>query len=247
MFFTKITAPMKGLLFVGGKPSRVLNPGFHIIPPFVSNVRRVSCALRTDEVDIDVITQGGTPTQIKVGYTARITDVEKAIVNMDDPFGTLRASVISVVSGTANNYTIDQLSQKKSEIATAAQAELMGLSKKNGWGLGDFQIAVGDPSMSEELKKLLMREEAVKRENAANLERARNQLDVALQLREVARSLAEDPFARELLRLQMITDMGEGGKVVVIDSQLGGNAAPALQEIAIERLAAAPVPSLNGA
>ncbi len=184
MFFTKITAPYKGLLFVGGKPSRVLDAGFHIIPPIISTIRRVSCALHTAEVEIDVITRGGTPTSIKVGYTARVVDVEKAIINVDNPFATLRASVIAVVSGTANNYTIDQLAQNKNEIADAAQDELSQLSRKNGWGLGDFQIAVGDPSMSEELKKLLMREEAVKRENAANLERARNQLEVARQLKQ---------------------------------------------------------------
>ncbi|MCB9743835.1 MAG: SPFH domain-containing protein [Alphaproteobacteria bacterium] len=220
MFFTLITAPHKGLLFIGGKPSKVLEPGFHIVPPFISRIRRVNCALHTAEVEVDVITRGGTPTQIKVGYTARITDVEQALVNMDNPFATLRSSVISVVSGTANNYTIDQLAQRKSEISEAAEDELHGLSKKNGWGLGGFQITVGDPSMSEELKKLLMREEAVRRENAANLERAKNQLEVAQQLLEVSRALDAAPFARELLRMQMLTDMGEGGKVIVVDSRM---------------------------
>ncbi len=223
MFFAKVTAPQRGLLFVAGKPQRVLEPGVHWIIPIVSTVRRVSCALHTFEVDVDVITRGGTPTTIKVGYTGRITDVEKAILNVDNPFATLRASVIAVVSGAANNYTIDQLAQKKSEIAATAEAELRGLSDTNGWGLGDFQIAVGDPSMSDELKKLLMREEAVKRENAANLERAKNQSEVATELKRVALSLEASPFARELLRMQMLTDMGEGGKVIVIDSRLNGS------------------------
>ena len=181
--FVKITAPHQGLLFIGGKPTSVLRPGFHLVVPFISTIRRVSCALHTDEVELDVITKGGTPTQIKVGYTARITDVQKAVINVGNPFATMRVSVIAVVSGAANSYTIDELAQNKNEIAEAAEDELRQLSDKNGWGLGDFQIAVGDPSMSEELKKLLMREEAVKRENAANLERARNQLRSSQTLR----------------------------------------------------------------
>ncbi len=244
MFFTLITAPHKGLLFIGGKPQKVLEPGFHIIPPFISNIRRVNCALHTAEVEVDVITRGGTPTQIKVGYTARITDVEQALVNMDNPFATLRSSVISVVSGTANNYTIDQLAQRKSEISEAAEAELLAMSKKNGWGLGGFQITVGDPSMSEELKKLLMREEAVRRENAANLERARNQLEVARQLLEVSKALDAAPFARELLRMQMLTDMGEGGKVIVVDSRIGDSPVTrALAQEAAPQLARPPRPA----
>lgn len=218
MFFTKIDAPYAGLTIVGGKPGSVLHPGFHFVMPFITSIRRISTQLRTEEVEIDVITRGGTPTSIKVGYTARVIDVESAIINVGDPFATLRASVISVVSGTANSYTIDQLAEKKNEISEAAQQELAGLSKRHGWGLGDFQVAVGDPSMGDELKKLLMREEAVKRETAANLEKARNQLEIAQQLVAVAKEMEDHPFARELLRLQVIADMGAGGKIIVVDS-----------------------------
>jgi len=216
--FRIIRAPFKGQVFTLGKPTRVLSAGVHYVSPLISNVVQISTALHTQEVDIDVITKGGTPTSIKVGFTARVVDVTAALVNVSEPFETLRVSVISVVSGTANSYSIDQLAQFKTEIAQKAAAELTELSKENGWGLGSFQIAIGDPSMTDELKKLLMREEAVKRENAANLERARNQLDVAKQLANVAMILKETPFAKELLRLQMISDMGGGGKVIVIDS-----------------------------
>lgn len=222
MFFAKITAPHRGLLFINGKPKKVLEPGLHFVPPVVSSVVRVSCALRTEETELDVITKGGTPTRINVGYTARIKDIAKSVLNVDNPFATLKASVIAVISGGANNYTIDQLAQNKTQIAQAAAAELRTLSEDNGWGLGDFQVAIGDPSMSDELEKLLMREEAVRRENAANLDRARNQLEVARQLQLVARELEHSPFAQELLRMQMLTDMGEGGKVIVVDSKLPG-------------------------
>lgn len=218
MCWTIINAPMKGLIFQAGKPLRALEAGIHVVMPW-QRVRKISGALVTQEVDIDVITRGGTPTSIKVGYTARVTDIESALVNMQDPFGTLKLTVMSVVSGTANSYTIDQLAQKKNEIADTAEAELAAASKKHGWGLGDFQIAIGDPSMSDELKRLLMREEAVRRESAANLEKAKAQVEVARQLAEVAKALASDPFAKELLRLQMLADMGEGGKVIVIDAK----------------------------
>lgn len=214
-----VRAPNRGLVFRLGKPSRVLEPGIHYVAPLFEKVVEVSTALHTSEVDIDLITRGGTPTTVKVGYTARVKDVESALVNVANPFATLRSNVIAVVSGAANSYTIDELAQRKTEIATAAEQELQTLALENGWGLGDVQIAIGDPSMTDELKRLLMREEAVKRENAANLEKARNQLRVAEQLAEVERMLETRPFARELLRLQMIADMSAGGKVVVIDSQ----------------------------
>lgn len=229
MCFTVIQAPNRGLVFMGGRPQRVLDPGIHVVLPF-QRVRTIDCSLRTLEVDVDLITRGGTPTTVKVGYTARVTDVEKALVNMADPFATLRATVISVVSGTANSYTIDELAQNKNEIAEKAETELAAASAKHGWGLGDFQIAIGDPSMSEELKRLLMREEAVKRESAANLEKARNQLEVARQLARVSEVLESAPFARELLRMQMLSDMGEGGKIIVVDSQADGARQAALGE-----------------
>lgn len=219
-----IRAPYVGQVFTLGKPTRVLPPGVHWVSPLISSVVQVSTSLRTEEVDIDVITKGGTPTTIKIGYTARVVNVTSALLNVQDAFQTLRVSVISVVSGSANSYSIDQLAEYKTEIAAHAENELNELSKKNGWGLGNFQIAIGDPSMSEELKKLLMREEAVKRENAANLERARNQLEVARQLAEVGNALQEQPFAKDLLRLQMIADMGSGGKVIVVDSNHSGAA-----------------------
>jgi len=227
--FIVIRAPNKGLVFTLGKPGRVLDPGIHWVSPILCSVVQASTALVTAEVDIDVITRGGTPTSIKVGYTARIVNLGDSLVNMADPFSTLRSSVIAVVSGAANNYSIDELAQYKSQISLNAEAELAQLSQKNGWGLGDFQIAVGDPSMTDELKRLLMREEAVKRENAANLERAKNQLAIAQQLNVVAQQLEGSPFAKELLRLQMVADMGQGGKVIVVDSQ-APTLGPALSE-----------------
>ena len=233
-----IRAPFKGLVFRLGKPVKVLEPGVHWVSPMISTIQLISTALFTAEVDIDVITKGGTPTSIKIGYTGRIKNVMHALVNVDDPFQTLRMSVIAVVSGAANSYSIDELAQYKTQIASAAQTELAELSETNGWGLGDFQIAIGDPSMTDELKRLLMREEAVKRENAANLERARNQLDVAKQLANVASTLERAPFARELLRLQMISDMGQGGKIVVVDSNSpltqSPVAAQAIQQVAAQ-------------
>ena len=71
----------------------------------------------------------------------------------------------------------------------------------------------------EELKRLLMCEEAVKRENAANLEKAKNQVEVARQLVAVAQAIEASPYAKELLRLQMLADMGAGGKIIVMDSK----------------------------
>lgn len=225
-----INSPNNGLVFQAGKPMHVLKPGFHIVWPWQS-VRTLSCALFTQEVDVDVITKGGTPTTIKVGYTARVVDLKNALVNMQDPFATLRVTVMSVVSGTANSYSIDQLAQNKNDIADKAETELVGMSEKHGWGLGDFQIAIGDPSMSEELKRLLMREEAVKRESAANLEKARAQIEVAKQLASVAKVLEDQPFARELLRLQMLADMGEGGKVIVVPAVQDPATDVALREV----------------
>ena len=141
----------------------------------------------------------------------------------------LQENSLLVVSGTANSYTIDQLAQKKNEISDQAETELAEASERYGWGLGDFQIAIGDPSMSDELKRLLMREEAVRRESAANLEKAKNQLAVAEQLKVVADAIADSPYAQELLRLQMLADMGEGGKVIVVPANASGTAL-ALQE-----------------
>lgn len=231
-----IRAPNKGLVFTLGKPGRVLNPGVHWVSPLITSVQQISTAKFTAEVDVDVITKGGTPTTIKVGYTARVVDILGALVNMDNPFATLRASVISVVSGSANDYSIDELAQYKSQIAEKAEHELHQLSLKNGWGLGDFQIATGDPSMTDELKRLLMREEAVKRENAANLERARNQLEVAKQLANVASVLEGAPFARELLRLQMLSDMGAGGKIIVVDSKSTAGIQETLKQEALDHV-----------
>jgi len=45
----------------------------------------------------------------------------------------------------------------------------------------------------------------------------------------VAAQLEHSPFARELLRLQMIADMGAGGKVIVVDSQSPSAKAVAMQ------------------
>lgn len=147
--FTIISAPYVGLEFIAGKPRRLLDPGLHVVRPLITEVRKIPTALVTQHTNIDIITRGGTPATVQVGFTARVLDAHKALVNVANPFETLRASVIAVVSGAANAFTIDELAKEKVTIAQQAETELTELSDKNGWGLAQFQIAVGDPNLSD--------------------------------------------------------------------------------------------------
>lgn len=88
------------------------------------------------------------------------------------------------------------------------------MSEKKSWGVGEFQITVGDPELSDDLKRAMMREEEVIRENKGDLAKAKNQLEVARILLEAAELYRGNPVALQLRKWQVLSELSSDSTII---------------------------------
>jgi regulator of protease activity HflC (stomatin/prohibitin superfamily) len=86
MTSVKIIQPYEqGLLIVLGNFRRVLNPGFNLVPPLISEVIKMD--LRTQVMDVprqEVITKDNSPTNVDAIIYIKVIDPKKAFFEVDD-------------------------------------------------------------------------------------------------------------------------------------------------------------------
>jgi regulator of protease activity HflC (stomatin/prohibitin superfamily) len=74
-----------GLLFNFGRAKRELGPGFHLLVPFVQTARRIPTRSRTMDLPAQrVTTYDGLVYLVDANLVYRVTDVRKALIEVDD-------------------------------------------------------------------------------------------------------------------------------------------------------------------
>ena len=74
-----------GLLFSFGRAKRTLDPGFHLLVPFLQRARKVPTRSRTLDLPAQrVVTFSGLVYHVDANLVWRITDVRKALIEIDD-------------------------------------------------------------------------------------------------------------------------------------------------------------------
>lgn len=226
--FRVTTAPNKRVIFTWGKLSAIKEPGLTWILIGVQSTTQVDCALLSQEQEVDVIARGGTPVRVKVGITLRVVDVKLYVLNVAGSLWTIVGNILkSEASGQLNDYSVDEMSRHKATIIENIEQALQRMSDAKGWGLGEFQITVGDPELSDDLKRAMMREEEVQRENKGDIAKAQNQIEVARILTEAARLYEGNPVALLLRKWQVLSELSSDSTIVV-DTALSNDLATGL-------------------
>lgn len=74
-----------GLLFSFGRAKRTLQPGFHLLIPFLQSARKIPTRSRTIDLPAQrVVTTVGLVYHVDANLIYRITDVHKALIEIDD-------------------------------------------------------------------------------------------------------------------------------------------------------------------
>ncbi|MFT5050432.1 MAG: regulator of protease activity HflC (stomatin/prohibitin superfamily) [Chlamydiales bacterium] len=80
-----IESGQTGLLFSFGRVKKTLDPGFHLLIPFLQSARRLPTRSRTIDLPAQrVVTTTGLVYHVDANLVYRITDVHKALVQIDD-------------------------------------------------------------------------------------------------------------------------------------------------------------------
>lgn len=156
----------QGLLFSFGRATRLLEPGFHLMIPFLQVARVQPSRSRTiDLQDQRVATLDGLVYQVHASLVWRIVDLRSALVEIDDMTRGMRDALAVSVWEVLKD--LDRESLRRSEELDQALAARME-ERLRAWGIvveraGFQSIAPVGPT----LRLVQLREQTVERERAA--------------------------------------------------------------------------------
>lgn len=209
LFFSiikQVNQYQRGVVFTLGKISGTRNPGWRPILPVFQKMMKVD--IRTKTVDVpnqEVITRDNIPVYINAVVYYKIVDPIKSILEVEN----FRYAVSQLAQTTMRNAvgerTLDDLLQKRNEIADMIKADLDG--KTDPWGIDVEMLELKDVIIPDDLKRTISKEAEAEREKRAVIIKAEGDMIASDNLAAAAKTLNATPGAMHLRTLQAVNDL----------------------------------------
>ncbi len=131
-----------------GKFDRIAGPGLHFKVPLIEKVA-VTVNLRVQQLDVEVETKTQDNVFVRVIVSVQFFVLEEkvydAFYKLDDPVNQIKAFVFDVVRARVPKIKLDDVFEKKDEIASAVKAELSQVMDDFGYGIVKTLVTDIDP------------------------------------------------------------------------------------------------------
>jgi len=196
----------QGLMFTLGKFSGVKEPGWRIVIPIIQKLQKVDIRVKAVDVpDQEVITRDNIPVNINAVVYYKVVDVEKAILEVENFFYAVSQLAQTSMRNSVGEKTLDELLQKRAEIAEQIKLELD--EKTDPWGIDVQALELKDVIIPEQLKRTISKEAEAEREKRAVIIKADGDRIAADNLAAAAEKLNKTPGAMHLRTLQAVNDL----------------------------------------
>ena len=196
----------KGLMFTLGKFTGEKQPGWRIVIPIIQKLQKVDIRVKAVDVpDQEVITRDNIPVNINAVVYYKVVDVEKAILEVENFYYAVSQLAQTSMRNSVGEKTLDELLQKRAEIAEQIKVELD--EKTDPWGIDVQPLELKDVIIPEQLKRTISKEAEAEREKRAVIIKADGDRIAADNLAAAATKLNEVPGAMHLRTLQAVNDL----------------------------------------
>jgi regulator of protease activity HflC (stomatin/prohibitin superfamily) len=147
-FFFVVQQQTAAILQRFGKFQRIAQPGLHFKLPFVEKVAG-TVNLRVQQLDVKVETKTRdnvfVQVMVSVQYFVLEDKVYEAFYRLDDPVEQIRSFIFDVVRARVPKIVLDDVFEKKDEIADAVKLELSQVMDDFGYGIVKALVTDIDP------------------------------------------------------------------------------------------------------
>ncbi len=205
----------RGILFIRGKYSRVLNPGWHVIWPIFESFQKID--IRTRAVDVpeqEAISSDNVSIRINAVIYYKVFDAGKALCEVENfhyAVGQLAQTTMRNVVGTV---TLDQLLTDREKISSNICKIIDDAT--DPWGIKVENVELKDISLSPEMQRVMAKVAEAEREKNAVITKAEGEVEAAKNLAEAANMMGNTPGALHLRTLATINDLSSDQSNTVV-------------------------------
>lgn len=182
-----------------GKFSRILEQGLHARIPFIESVYKVNWGIAnkngmfielteqiTDTSPRTCHTKDNVPVEIDASVYWRITDVTKALFEVDNLPISLTDSCLNALRAKIGKLTLDQVLSSRKELSEQIAAELIEVSVK--WGVQISRVEIQELKTSDEAAEAMRQEMTAERRKRASVLEAEGEAESRKKIAEAEAS-----------------------------------------------------------
>lgn len=193
----------RGVVLRLGKFSRILDPGFRVIIPYIDKMVKVD--VRTTPMDIpkqEVITRDNVTVNVDAIVYFRVIDARKAVLettNYSYATSTFAQTALRDVTG---NFDLDEILSKRDEISSQIR-EIVD-TQTDKWGIDIESVKLQNIELPADMKRAMAKQAEAERERRAAIISAEGEKSAATAVAEAARLLAQTPGGINIRTLQTL-------------------------------------------
>lgn len=193
----------RGVVLRLGKFSRILNPGFRVIIPYIDKMLKVD--VRTTPMDIpkqEVITRDNVTVNVDAVVYARVIDAGKAVLETTSYKYATSTFAQTALRDVTGNFDLDEILSKRDEIS--AQIREIVDAQADKWGIDIESVKLQNIELPADMKRAMAKQAEAERERRAAIISAEGEKSAAAAVAEAASLLAQTPGGINIRTLQTL-------------------------------------------
>ena len=205
----------RGILFVFGKFSKILKPGWHLILPIINRVVKVD--IRTKTVDVpeqEAITKDNVSIRINAVLYYKIFDASKAVISVENYNYAVSQLAQTTMRNVVGSVTLDELLSERDKLSS--QICKIVDEATDPWGIKVENVELKDISLHEELKRVISLVDEAEIEKQDVITKSEGEVEASENLAKAAAVMGSTPGALHLRTLATLNDLSSDQSNTVI-------------------------------
>ena len=214
----------RGVILRFGKFKRTLNPGLHVIIPYIDVMKKVD--IRTTPMDIpkqEVITKDNITVNVDAVVYFKVLDSKKAVLDITNYTYATSTFAQTALRDVTGNFELDELLSKRDEISS--QIKEIVDKRTDLWGIDIEDVKLQNIELPADMKRAMAKQAEAERERRAAIISAEGEKSAAQAVADAANLLAKTPgglSVRTLQTLEKISTDPSQKTVVLLPTDIAG-------------------------
>ena len=186
-----------------GRFRRIMEPGLHVIIPYIDTMRTVD--VRTTPMDVpkqEVITKDNVTVNVDAVVYFRVIDAKKAVFETTNYAYATSTFAQTALRDVTGNFDLDELLSKRDKISS--QIKEIVDAETDKWGIDVENVKIQNIELPSDMKRAMAKQAEAERERRANIINADGEKAAAETLAQAAEILAKTQGAINLRTLNTL-------------------------------------------
>ena len=207
-----------------GRFRKILDPGLHVIIPYIDTMRSVD--VRTTPMDVpkqEVITKDNVTVNVDAVVYFRVIDAKKAVFETTNYAYATSTFAQTALRDVTGNFDLDELLSKRNEISRQIKEIVDAQTDK--WGIDIESVKLQNIELPSDMKRAMAKQAEAERERRSAIISAEGEKASAAAVAEAAELLAKTPGGlniRTLQTLEKISTDPSQKTVILLPTDLAG-------------------------